>query len=107
VKKQLSRGQVMNYFANLPACRVGLETCAVAHHFARAFTRFGHTVRLIPPQDVKAYVRGQKTDYNDARAIAEAVRVPQMRFAAVKTSYGQVWRMKSYRRRAAGRCCCP
>ena len=30
-------------------------------------------------------VRGQKNDDNDARAIAEAVRAPWMRFVAVKT----------------------
>ena len=34
---------------------------------------------------MKAYVRGQKNDTHDARAIAEAVRVPSMRFVAVKT----------------------
>jgi transposase len=45
----------------------------------------GHEVRLIPPQHVKAYVRGNKNDYNDARAIAEAARRPDMRFVAVKT----------------------
>lgn|GEM_PF-3495622 len=85
VKKRLSRSQVLNYFANLPGCRIGMEACASAHYFARELTRLGHEVKLIPPQYVKAYLRGQKNDYNDARAIAEAVRVPQMRFATMKT----------------------
>ena len=45
----------------------------------------GHTVKLIPPQYVKPFVRGNKNDYNDALAIAEALVRPQMRFAAIKT----------------------
>jgi len=85
VKKRLSRSQVLKYFANLPCCRIGMEACASAHYFARELTRLGHEVKLIPPQYVKAYLRGQKNDYNDARAIAEAVCVPQMRFATMKT----------------------
>ena len=35
----------------------------------------GHEVRLVP--HVKAYVRGNKNDYNDARAIAEAADMPE------------------------------
>ena len=84
-RKVLRRGQVQPYFANLPACVVGIEACASAHFWARAVQGLGHEVRLIPPQHVKAYVRGNKTDYHDARAIAEAVRRPDLRFVAVKT----------------------
>ena len=84
-RKVLRRGQVTPYFANLPACVVGIEACASAHFWARALQELGHEVRLIPPQHVKAYVRGNKTDYHDARAIAEAVRRPDRRFVAVKT----------------------
>lgn len=39
----------------------------------------------MPAQYVKAYVRGNKNDYNDALAISEAVTRPQMRFVAIKT----------------------
>lgn len=85
VKRQMSRAQVLRYFANLPRCTVGMEACAGAHYFAREISRHGHEVKLIPPQYVKAYLRGQKNDYNDARAIAEAVRSPSMRFVAAKT----------------------
>jgi len=85
MKKRLSRGQVMKYFGNAPRCLVGMEACASAHHFARELAKLGHEVNLIAPQYVKAYVRGQKNGTNDARAIAEAVRAPQMRFVAVKT----------------------
>ncbi len=61
LKKRLSRGQVMKYFANIPRCCIGMEACASAHHFAREITQLGHYVRLIPPQHVKAYLRGRKT----------------------------------------------
>jgi transposase len=84
-RKMLKRGQVLAYFANLPPCLIGMEACASAHYWARQLKDLGHEVRLIPPQHVKAYVRGNKNDYNDARAIAEAVRRPDMRFVAVKT----------------------
>ena len=84
-KKKLTRSQVLKHFANPPACVIGMEACASSHYFARELRKLGHEVKLIPPQYVRAYLRGQKNDYNDARAIAEAVRVPSMRFVAVKT----------------------
>jgi transposase len=88
-KKMLKRSQVLNYFANLPTCLVGMEACASAHHWARELGALGHQVKLIPPQYVKPYVRGNKNDYNDALAIAEAVIRPEMRFVSVKTPVQQ------------------
>lgn len=84
-RKMLKRGKLAAYIANLPPCLIGMEACAGAHYWARQFEELGHEVRLIAPQHVKAYVRGNKNDYNDARAIAEAVRVPDMRFVEVKS----------------------
>jgi transposase len=84
-RKRLQRSQLLAYFANLPACRIGLEACGGAHDWARRLQALGHDVRLIPAQYVKAYVRGNKHDFNDARAIAEAVCRPDMRFVAIKT----------------------
>jgi transposase len=49
----------------------------------------GHTVRIIPPQRVKPYLKGQKNDANDAEAICEAISRPGMRFVAVKTERQQ------------------
>ena len=85
-KKMLRRSQVLKYFVNLPSCIVGMEACASAHYWARELETLDHQVKLIPPQYVKAYVRGNKNDYNDALAIAEAVVRPEMRFVAVKTT---------------------
>ena len=84
-RKQLRRGQMLRYFANLPPSLVGMESCASASYWARELQALGHAVKLIPPQYVKPYVRGNKNDYNDALAIAEAVVQPQMRFASIKT----------------------
>ncbi len=84
-KRMLKRPQVLAYFANLPVSLVGMEACASAHYWARELGALGHEVKLIPPQYVKPYVRGNKNDYNDALAIAEAVVRPEMRFVGVKT----------------------
>lgn len=84
-KQQLKRRQLLSHFANLPPSLVGMEACAGAHDWGRRLGALGHEVRLLPPQHVKAYVRGQKNDYNDARAIAEAASRPGLRAVAVKS----------------------
>jgi transposase len=89
VKKVLRRGQMMAFFAKISACRVGMEACASAHYWARQLSALGHDVRLIPTQYVKAYVQGNKNDYNDALAMAEAVTRPRMRFVPAKTEAQQ------------------
>ncbi len=85
LKKGLKRSQVLPFFAGLETCRVGLEACASAHHWARELAKLGHEVKLIPAQRVKAFSPRQKNDAADAQAIARAVREPEMRFVAVKT----------------------
>ena len=85
LRKQLKRTQVLVFFANLPPCLIGLEACAGAHYWARELGKQGHTARLISPQFVKPYVKGNKNDPNDAEAICEAVGRPTMRFVPVKS----------------------
>ena len=55
VRKQLRRSQVLGFFEHLPPCLVGMEACASAHYWARELSKLGHTVRLMPAKDVKAY----------------------------------------------------
>jgi transposase len=84
LRKQLRREQLVAFFANLPACLIGIEACGGAHHWARKLQACGHTVRLMAPQFVKPYVKGNKTDAADAEAICEAVSRPSMRFVPLK-----------------------
>jgi transposase len=85
VQRQLRRGQVEKFFAQLPPTLVGLEACGSAHHWARVIGSYGHQVRLMPPGYVKAYVKRNKNDGRDAEAICEAVSRPTMRFVPVKS----------------------
>ena len=84
-KRMLRRNHVLQFFSQLPPCRVGMEACATSHYWGRELSNLGHNVRLIPPQYVKPLVQGNKNDYNDARAIAEALDRPKISFVAVKT----------------------
>jgi transposase len=85
VRRQLKRRQVLQFFAGLKPCLVGMEACATAHHWARELMKLGHEVRLMPPRCVKPYVKRNKNDAADAEAICEAVTRPTMRFVPVKT----------------------
>ena len=67
------------------SCVIGMEACTGAHHWARQLQVHGYTVRLIPPQFVKPYVKSNKNDANDAEAICEAMSRPHMRFVTVKS----------------------
>ncbi len=81
LRRQVRRAQLLPLFARLPACLIGIEACATAHHWARELTKLGHQVRLMPP----SYVKRQKNDAADAEAICEAVTRPTMRFVEVKS----------------------
>lgn len=84
-KKQLRRKQVLAYLAKLEPCLLAMEACGGAHYWARELKAMGHQVKLIAPQYVKPYVKGNKNDYNDAEAIAEAAQRPNMRFVPIKS----------------------
>jgi transposase len=84
-KKQLKRKQVLPYFARLEPCVIAMEACGGANYWAREMKNLGHEVKLIAPQYVKPYVKGNKNDYNDAEAIAEAAQRPTMRFVPIKS----------------------
>jgi transposase len=74
VQRRLTRGKLLAFFAKQPACLIGMEACAAAHHWGRELSKLGHRVRLMPPRYVKPYVKRQKNDAADAEAICEAAR---------------------------------
>jgi transposase len=85
IRKRVSRAKVLEFFSDLPPCLVGIEACPTAHHWSRELQGLGHTVRLMPPSYVKAYLKRSKNDANDAAAICEAVQRPTMRFVPTKS----------------------
>jgi len=89
IRKRLSRAKILEFFAALPSCLVGIEACPSAHHWGREIEALGHTVRLMPPSYVKAYLKRSKNDANDAAAICEAVTRPSMRFVPTKSEQQQ------------------
>src|SRR6516162_8289433 len=89
VRRRLWRSGVIAYFRSLEPCLVGLEARATAHYWARELTALGHTVKLMPPAYVKAYVKRNKNDAADAEAICEAVTRPSMRFVPIKEAEQQ------------------
>jgi transposase len=86
LRQKWSRGQIEARLANMPPCLVGMEACVGAHHLSRKLNALGHNARLMPAKYVRPYSKGQKNDFRDAEAIAEAVQRPTMKFVATKTA---------------------
>src|SRR5437899_9358538 len=84
-RKTVRRGKLLELFAQLPACMVGMEACSGAQHWARELRKLGHEPRIMAAEFVEPYRQGGKNDTNDAAAICEAVARPQMRFVPIKS----------------------
>jgi transposase len=89
IRRRIGRSKVLEFFATLSPCLIGIEACPSAHHWGRELQALGHTIRLMPPSYVKAYLKRSKNDANDAAAICEAVTRPSMRFVPIKTKEQQ------------------
>lgn len=87
--KRLSRKGLEGFLAQLPRCRVVMESCYMSHYWGRRCQALGHEVQLIPAQHVKPFVRGNKNDANDALAIVEASERPGLRSVPVKSVHQQ------------------
>src|SRR3984957_3351022 len=86
LRQKWSRGQVAARLPHIPPFLLGMEACVGAHHLSRKLASLGHDAKLMPAKYVRPYSRGQKNDFNDAEAIAEAVQRPTMKFVATKTA---------------------
>jgi transposase len=89
LRRKLARGKVLQFFAGLTPCVIGLEACGGAHFWARELIKLGHDARLMPARYVRAYVKTNKHDAADAEACCEAVQRPGMRFVPVKSEEQQ------------------
>ena len=89
VSVQIKREKFLDHFMNRSACLIGMEACGGAQHWARRLMALGHTVKLMPAKQVKAFVCGNKNDVADARAIWTAVQQPGIKAVAVKTEAQQ------------------
>src|SRR5258708_19470859 len=86
LRQKWSRGQIEARIANMRPCLIGMEACVGAHHLSRKLRALGHDARLMPAKYVRTYSKGQKNDFRDAEAIAEAVQRPTMKFVATKSA---------------------
>jgi transposase len=89
LRRNLARAQFEKFLGKISPTEVVLEACGSSHHWGRFLQGLGHTVRLIPPQYVKPFVKRGKNDRNDAEAICEAASRATMRFVPVKSARTQ------------------
>jgi transposase len=89
-RERLTRTRFVRWMSNRPPCRVVMEACGSSSYWARTLERYGHEVRLLPAQHVRAYVRRNKTDAADAAALIEASRCEEIKPVAVKSVEQQV-----------------
>src|SRR5438876_8433638 len=85
LREKVSRGRIALRLANLPPCLIGIEAGMATHYVARELAALGHDVKQIPPTYAKPFRQGQKNDFRDAHAVAEAVQRPTTRFVPAKT----------------------
>lgn len=84
-KKTLKTEELVTFLKQLDSCLIGIEACGGSHYWHRTLSLLGHTVHMISPLRVKAFVEGQKNDKNDAAAIANAVINRQTRIVPPRT----------------------
>jgi transposase len=84
-RHRFNRSQLLRFMGKLDACMVGMEASCGSHHLARALVALGHDAKLMSAKFVRPFLKGNKNDYLDAEAIAEAVQRPTVRFVPIKT----------------------
>ena len=89
MNERFSRSKFLKHFANRAPCLVAMEACGGSQHWARRLLSYGHEVRILSAKMVRGFVRGNKNDAHDARAIWIAAQQPGVRTVAVKTEEQQ------------------
>ena len=85
LRRKIKRLALVPVFESFPRCVVGMEACLSAHFVSRTLRKLGFEPRIIPAKYTKPFVKGQKNDYNDAEAIAEATLRPNLRCVPEKS----------------------
>ena len=85
LRRKIKRLSLVSEFKKLPRCIVGMEACLSAHFVSRTLRGLGFEPRIMPAKYTKPFLKGQKNDYNDAEAIAEAALRPNLRCVREKT----------------------
>jgi transposase len=83
--KRFTPKKFAEFLAKQKRSLVAFEACATAHHWARVAERHGHEVKILPARSVAPFRQGHKTDSNDALAVAEAARRPNVKEAPLKS----------------------
>src|SRR4051794_12871512 len=102
-RRKIKRLALADIFKKLPPCLVGMEACLSAHFVSRTLRALGHEPRIIPAIYVKPFVKGQKNDYNDAEAVAEAALRPNLRrmLPTNRDLLARAWARQGPRRRGS------
>ena len=87
--RSVTRKKFAEFLGKQKPSIVAFESCASAHYWARVAERHGHEARIIPAKAVAPFRQGRKTDSNDALAVAEAARRPNIEEAPMKTAEQQ------------------
>jgi len=85
LNRSLTRRKFAEFLGKQQPALVAFEACATSHYWARVAQRHGHVARIIPAKAVAPFRQGHKTDSNDALAVAEAARRPNIKEAPMKT----------------------
>jgi transposase len=85
LRRKIRRLALTDVFQKLPRCIVGMEACLSAHFVSRTLRQLGFEPRIIPAKYTKPFAKGQKNDYNDAEAIAEAALRPNLKLVREKS----------------------
>lgn len=82
--KALTRKKFAEFLVKQKPALVAFEACATAHYWARIALEHGHEIKIIPAKAIVAFRQGHKTDSNDALAVAEAAKRPNIKVAPRK-----------------------
>lgn len=83
--RQVRRAKLMELMIQYPDATIAMEACSGSNYWGRELQQRGFQVKLIPPQHVKPFVKGNKNDRNDAFAITEAARRPDLKCVEPRT----------------------